>query len=351
MRGLWIWVVLARTHAVGCDLRRWTMVRVICGVMVGMFVLAGVGFAEEADLVQGNWKGVFTGKAWKDKPITAQIVADGREAYHAILKVGEGAPDVRVAGKIKGKKAEFEGKVDLGAKLCGECEVSMKAADGEIAGIFGGKGCPGKFKMERVEIKPPTLGTAPPAGAVVLFDGKSVDAWTPTKEPWAIVEGGVMEVRKGNTVSKQEFGDAKYHVEFRVPLMPTARGQARGNSGVYIQGRYEVQVLDSFGLKTADNECGGIYKKATPKVNACLPPTEWQTYDITFHAPKFDESGKKVKNAVITVEQNGIVIHDKVEMDSVTPGGVSGEEAKAGPLLLQEHNAKVQYRNIWVQPL
>jgi len=135
-----------------------------------------------------------------------------------------------------------------------------------------------------------------------------------------------------------------------MPKEPTG-AQSRGNSGVYVQGRYEVQVLDSFAEPPADNYCGGIYKIAAPLVNACLPPGEWQTYDITFYAPRYDDSGKKIKNAQITVYHNGTLIHDKLELPHPTPGGVSETEAKTGPLYLQNHGDAVQYRNIWVEPL
>jgi hypothetical protein len=166
-----------------------------------------------------------------------------------------------------------------------------------------------------------------------------------------MVDDGAAEVTNPSLVTKQTFGDGRIHIEFRTPFMPSERGQGRGNSGVYVQGRYEIQVLDSFGLTPADNLCGGIYKQAVPKAQACYPPLSWQTYDVTFHAPKFDSSGKKVKNAVITVVHNGIVIHDNLELDHPTPGGVADNEVDQGPILLQHHHNPVRYRNIWVAPL
>jgi hypothetical protein len=120
---------------------------------------------------------------------------------------------------------------------------------------------------------------------------------------------------------------------------------------VYIQGRYEVQVLDSFGLEPKDNECGGIYHESAPKVNASFPPGEWQTYDITFHAAQFAADGKRTKEAEITVEQNGILIQDHLKLTGPTPGGISDKDAKTGPLMLQDHGNPVRYRNIWLQPL
>lgn len=333
------------------------MKRTICILAMGLLIGGAIAVAQDTDPLQGNWEGKFTQKAWNDKPVSAKVVTQGKGGYRTILAVptGDGkSVEVAMTGAMEKDEVELSGAADLGAAAGGACEVKVKIKGGKMTGKISGRNAPGAFEMSRIEKKPPTLGAQPPAGAIVLFDGKNTDAWKLTDPAkgtmWAIVEGA-MEVRKSNIVSNQEFGDHKLHIEFRTPLMADKRGQARGNSGVYIHGRYEVQVLDSFGLPIADNECGGIYKKATPKANACLPPTEWQTYDITFRAPKFDESGKKVKNAVINVEQNGIVIHDNVELDGTTPGGVSGDESKTGPLLLQDHSNKVQYRNIWVQPL
>jgi len=135
-------------------------------------------------------------------------------------------------------------------------------------------------------------------------------------------------------------------MEFRTPFKPTARGQARGNSGVYLQSRYECQVLDSFGLAGENNECGGIYSISKPAVNACFPPLTWQTYDIEFTNSVW-EDGKKKKNARVTIRQNGIVIHDDVELTHGTPGKLP-EAAEPAPLYLQGHGNPVVYRNIWM---
>jgi len=195
--------------------------------------------------------------------------------------------------------------------------------------------------------------TPAPAGAVVLFDGKSTEAFQHRdgKSPigWKVTPEGFLEVKGGDIVTKEKFSTPMHlHVEFRVPYMPKASGQGRGNSGVYVQGRYEVQVLDSYGLDSKDNDCGGIYGVAKPLVNACKAPTVWQAYDIDFTPPVF-EGGKKVKEGVITVKQNGVTIHDqqKITKDNTT-AGLGGNPAEGGPILLQDHGNPVQYRNIWV---
>lgn len=197
-----------------------------------------------------------------------------------------------------------------------------------------------------------TPSTPPPAGALVLFDGKSLENWVSkdgSPASWAILPNGTMQVKKGDLVTKEKFdGHFKLHVEFRVPYMPKATGQGRGNSGVYSQGRYEVQILDSYGLKSQDNDCGGIYKVAIPLVNACKAPTVWQAYDIDFTAPKFVD-GKKVAPAKINVVQNGQTIHKDViiPIDN-TVSGMGGDPSTPGPILLQDHGNPVQYRNIWL---
>lgn len=199
----------------------------------------------------------------------------------------------------------------------------------------------------------------PPKDAIVLFDGKDVSGWTRLDGkpyPWKVEEGAMVCVpRKRSIRTKQTFGDQKLHIEFRTPYMPKAPkgSQGRGNSGVFIQGRYEVQVLDSYGLERPiqDNDCGGLYKLITPSCNACLAPMKWQSYDITFRAPKF-EKRKIVKPGRLTVVQNGITIIDNKEIKGTTAGGIGYRTPnKPGPLLLQDHGNTVAFRNIWVVPL
>ena len=197
-----------------------------------------------------------------------------------------------------------------------------------------------------------TIGLKPPEGATVLL-GSTMDAWTKDngKDPAAWpVEDGVATVAKGSIKTKEKFGDFQMHLEFNIPYMPDAKGQARGNSGVYLQGIYELQVLDSYGLKLQNNDCGAIYQQIIPSVNACKPPLQWQTYDITHHAAR-REGDKVVKKARLTVVQNGLTIIDDKEI-SPTPGGVGGvKEGEDGPIMLQDHGNKVQFRNIWIKPL
>jgi hypothetical protein len=200
--------------------------------------------------------------------------------------------------------------------------------------------------LERIGRKSPTLGAKPPQGAVVLFDGSSTAAWHNGK-----MENG--HLLSTGATSKQQFGDYTLHLEFRTPYMPSARGQQRGNSGVYHGGRWETQVLDSFGLEGRDNECGGIYSISKPRLNMCLPPLAWQTYDVEFTAAKFDENGQRTAWPRITVKLNGVVVHEKLELakDFTTASPLNKPlDSSEGPVFIQNHNDPVVYRNIWIVP-
>jgi hypothetical protein len=196
-----------------------------------------------------------------------------------------------------------------------------------------------------------SLGAKPPKGAVVLFDGADLAGWL-TRDgksaEWRVSDG-LVTVGRGDIRTKESFSDFKLHLEFNVPYLPNAKGQARGNSGVYLGGIYELQVLDSYGLKPRSNDCGAIYSQIAPTVNACKPPLQWQTYDVTFHKAKAD-GGRVVSKARVTVVQNGVRIIDDREI-SVTPGGFENKEGEPGPILLQDHGNKVEYRNIWIERL
>jgi hypothetical protein len=211
-----------------------------------------------------------------------------------------------------------------------------------------------KFKAEKPEDLKDHETTPPPKGALVLFEGKTAEAWTKRdgkKVEWKIADGAMEGFKgHGDIVTKEKFeGKFKLHVEFRIPYEPDLKqGQGRGNSGVYIQGRYEVQVLDSYGIASKNNDCAAIYEVAAPLKNVCKAPTVWQSYDIEFTSPKFTE-GTKTEPVHITVYHNGVKVHDdlKVNVDN-TRAGMGGDPSKPGPILLQDHGHPVQYRNIWL---
>jgi hypothetical protein len=199
----------------------------------------------------------------------------------------------------------------------------------------------------------------PPADAVVLFDGKSLAAWTDAKgQPakWK-VENGYMEVvpKTGEIRTVQGFGDCQLHVEWMAPAPAKGTGQDRGNSGVFLMSLYEVQVLDCYGNTTyADGMTAAIYGQFPPAVNACRPPGEWQTYDIIFHRPRFATDGKLNAPARMTVFHNGILVHECAILTGPTQNQAQPPykmHADKLPLSLQDHGHPVRYRNIWVREL
>ena len=199
----------------------------------------------------------------------------------------------------------------------------------------------------------------PPSDATVLFDGQGLSRWQTSKgEPakWK-VENGYFEVvpKTGNIQTKQAFGDCQLHVEWAAPVPARGESQDRGNSGVYLMGLYEVQVLDSYNSETyADGQAAAVYGQYPPLVNAARPPGQWQSYDIIFHGPRFDKDGKVLRPARMTVLHNGVLVQDNVELTGPTahrqrpPYQVHPEQL---PLMLQEHGHPVRFRNIWVREL
>lgn len=203
-----------------------------------------------------------------------------------------------------------------------------------------------------------------PEDATILFDGteKTLGNWTDTKgQPtkWKLVDGALESVRRAGYIqSKQQFGSCQLHIEFATPAEPQGAGQGRGNSGVFLMGQYEIQVLDSFENVTyPDGQCGALYGRKKPLVNASRGPGEWQTYDITFHRPIFDEDGKVTRKAKFHVIHNGVVIHDNVELSGGT--GWAGphaateyvKHADKEPLQMQDHGNPVRFRNIWIKEI
>jgi hypothetical protein len=200
----------------------------------------------------------------------------------------------------------------------------------------------------------PGAGSAPPSDAIVLLDGTSLAEWREPK--WKLEDGGVTVVAKtGSLVTRREFGDVQLHIEWRAPAKVEGEGQGRGNSGIFLMERYEVQVLDSHENETYVNgQAGAIYKQHAPLVNASRGPGEWQSYDILFMAPRFRSDGTVERPATFTVLHNGVLIQNHVEVKGTTTNvGEPKYEAHPGkaPLALQDHGNPVSYRNIWVREL
>lgn len=278
-------------------------------------------------------QGEYEGKIGDGSLLGAQVVALGDGKFDAIL-CAKGLPG---AGWDK-TKVPLKGETREGITSLQGTNFSGMIKDGVLSGKGDGDVT---FELKKVMRQSPTLGAKPPEGAVVLFNGTSVDAWANGK----LQEGNLLGV---GTRTKAAFKDYTLHVEFRTPFMPNARGQARGNSGMYLHDQYECQILDSFGLSGENNECGGIYKFAKPAVNMCLPPLSWQTYDVEFTMAQFDPAGKKIKPATATIRHNGVVIHDKYEFPGGNGGGGLDDESKPGPLFFQDHGNPVHFRNVWL---
>ena len=274
---------------------------------------------------------------YSDSKLGAQVIALGNDTFRAVFHHG-GLPG---QGWDKGAKVELEAtRSGAVVEFSGEGFKATLKKDS-----LSGENGSGKFNLQRVNRQSPTLGAKAPAGAVVLFDGSNCDAF---------VGGHFDELNRnllasGSKTKQADFQNYTLHVEFLLPFKPLGRGQDRANSGVYMQDRYEVQVLDSFGLKGLNNECAGIYSKTPPAVNMCFPPLVWQTYDIDFTAAKYDGEGKKARNAVINVRHNGVLVHDQVEISGPTGGGKK-EDPTGGAIQLQGHGNPVCYRNVWLVP-
>ena len=270
-----------------------------------------------------------------------QVIANGKGTFTAVILLGglpgagwDGKTRQELSGQTSGAETAFAG--DAGKAVISAGVLTFTAADGK--GLM----------LKKVERVSPTMGLKPPAGAVILFDGSNVDAWD-AKGKIEIVGGEKLLASGPET--KAKFTSDQLHLEFRTPFKPSAKGQDRGNSGVYIHHTYEFQVLDSFALVPENNFAGSLYTMVPPLVNACFPPLTWQTYDIDFSGPQFDADGKKAKNARATVKLNGITVQDDLEIPHGTGANKKRPELpEGGALWLQDHANPVFFRNIWLMP-
>tara|TARA_R110002096_G_scaffold29509_5_gene88957 strand:- start:20797 stop:21843 length:1047 start_codon:yes stop_codon:yes gene_type:complete len=305
--------------------------------------------------IQGEYAGEGLG---------AQVIALGEGRFQAVLYTA-GLPGAGwdqknrslLDGTLEGEVANFrpaEGNRKYVAASPDEFSASAsfppeghQPYSGTISGdTFSGKDADGAaFQLTKTLRKSETLGAKPPEGAKVLFDGSNSDAFAGGRldEATKLLNTDGKDIR-----TKDKFNNYTMHLEFMLPFKPAARGQGRGNSGFYQVDHYEVQVLDSFGLEGKNNECGGVYTKAEPLVNMCAPPLSWQTYDVEFTNAVADADGKKIKDAVMTVRHNGVVIHDKLEIPGKTGGSRNEPEGTPGVIKLQGHGNPLQYRNIWI---
>ena len=282
--------------------------------------------------IQGEYEGTRG-----DNKLGVQVVAKGAGKF-AVKVLSGGLPG-----------AGWDGKTETIAEATRGDEGTANIIGRNMSGTIGGgkltlaDGTSPEASLKRVERTSPTIGEKAPEGADILFAKPGDETnWTGGK----IVELSDGKFLNKGIKTKKLYGSFKAHIEFRLPWMPNSSGQGRGNSGYYLQDRYEVQILDSFGLKGENNECGGIYELHKPSVNMCLPPMVWQTYDIDFTAAAFD-GDKKTKTARVTVLHNGVKIHDDVELKRPNGGG-QPESTKPGAIQLQDHGDPLVFRNVWI---
>jgi hypothetical protein len=280
--------------------------------------------------VQGEYEGVLSGQG----RVGLQIVAMGGGKFEAWLLRG-GVPG---AGWDRQPKERFSGASENGITILRSDKRAITQRGRSVA-VWDQAGRRLGL-LSKVQRTSPTMGLKPPVDATVLFaNGKASELKDAKVSP-----DGLLEIGATTAMPVRDF---RLHLEFKTPYQPTARGQGRGNSGVYVQRRYEVQILDSFGLPGEFNECGALYRQTPPDVNMALPPLVWQTYDIWFTAAKFDAEGKKTAGARITVWHNGIPVHDNREIANKTGAG-QAESDKPLPIHFQNHGNPVQFRNLWI---
>ena len=280
-------------------------------------------------LVQGEYVGEVTKPDGK-KMLGVQVIAIGKRKFHAVWRIG-GLPG---DGWDKTEIAPLEAETTSGVTTFKANEQTAMIKDGSMVLTSNGKSVD---ELRRIVRKSPTLGAKPPKDAVVLFDGKNADQF----ENGRMTNDGLL---KQGATSKFKHQSGTLHIEFQIPYGPLV--PSRGNSGCYLQSRYEVQMLDSFGLKPHNHECGGIPSIKEPDLNMSFPPLSWQTYDVDFTAAQF-KNGQKSKNARMTVRHNGVVVHDNVELPHATTSSPLPEGPEPGPINLQDHNSEVRYRNVW----
>jgi hypothetical protein len=296
--------------------------------------------------------------------IGAQVIALGAGAFQAVVYPGglpgagwDGQNKILLEGRLEGDRLVLkaaEGNRKYLAQKPEEFSATRKfPPDGQKA--WSGEGTAPSLKLKtddgksvelsRTERKSPTMGAKAPEGAIVLFDGSNTDEWNGGRLDKTT---GLLNTDGKDITTKRKFSNYTMHVEFMLPYRPDARGQGRGNSGFYQVDHYECQILDSFGLDGLNNECGGFYTKAAPKVNMCLPPLVWQCYDMEFTNAVQGPDGKKSKNALATVRHNGVPIHEAQEISGPTGGHRSDPEGTPGCIKLQGHGNPLQFRNIWI---
>lgn len=334
-------------------------------LMLGCSSVMLSALADSVPAFMGDWRGTWVdpveGYHQKSPQLTAQVIGLGNDSYEVIFR-GEyqrrATPIFQAVGYYRDGAIRIEEK-----------DFSCLITDDRITGkgLYKSKE-PVAFELSRFVGTASTMGRSAPEGAIVLFDGSSLDQWMHVVEgeevdPTWMIKDGYLEVRPkkldetagGNLKSREVFGSCEIHIEFWLPYEPDNRGQDRANSGIFINDVYEVQILDSYGLVGDWTECGALYKVSPPKVNRSFPPGRWQTFDIVYEAPQYNAEGQLTRNAVMTVKHNGEFIHYHQELFEVTYNVQTVRLAPPpngpGHIVLQDHGHTIRFRNIWLRPL
>lgn len=310
---------------------------------------------EPSDHVMGDYEGVWTSHDGQKGRAIAQIRSLADNAFDGFMTLERGRKTVAVF-RLATIETKLSGPISLqgatlqnrkGGELLPKVEARAQIQDGKLIGRLSGDLGTGAFEAKRFDKTSPTEGAKHPAGGFQIFDGQDTSHW---RGPgWKITPDGAMQAQAANVTATNRIVDFRLHLEFRLPVLPRELGQARANSGVFLQSLYEIQILDSFGVYPPQiGDCAAIYAVKEPRHNACLPPGRWQTYDITYREVK--EKGRAYPT--ITVIQNGVIVQDRVRIpDALIGKGQGGGNPNEGFLTLQYHNNPVQFRNIWVLPL
>jgi hypothetical protein len=334
--------------------------RILARIVLGLPCLVWVSISwsqtalePEAGGIEYKLQGEYTGKLETVSPYAAQIVAEGNGQFRAILFVGgfpgqgwNGKDRTELTGSLQVDKAVFTGGGNSVTVASDGLSLNGKTAAGEL------------FTLNKTFRESPTLNIPSPPNGIILFDGKDLSAW---KDGTASMDARnffkpVGTSATSGAITKATFQTFTLHLEFRLPFMPTAIGQRRGNSGIYLQGRDELQILDSYGANlengtdtmSAKRECGAFFEYFRPSINAAYPPLAWQTYDVEFTAAHYDPTGKiLLAPPVVTVKWNGITVQDKRSLVYPTLLG-DPVGATPGPLRFQAYGDPVFFRNIWI---
>ncbi len=313
--------------------------------------LPAVALAENpspsGDPFLGAYKGEHKVKGREACPVEGAVITEGPGLYRITVSLdcpwaGGAVGGIELHGQAAGPRV-----LAHGFSQSVFWDAALQDGKLRIKGQYGSV-----MELEKYIAHSPTELADAPKSAVVLLPykaGKKADLSAWTNQEWEALPDGVMQVKPGSgaNYTKAKFGDMRLHMEFRLPHMGMAHGQGRANSGIYVENRYEVQILDSFAVSVSAGDCGAIYELAVPRANACYPPGQWQTYDIEFHAPRLKSDGSVAEDARISVKHNGVTIHKDQVLKKESPGGID-KPAEKDCFRLQDHGNHLQFRNIWL---